>query len=82
MANPYAWTPCIGYSTLFREPRIGIDKMLRSPGHDYIIALRHGHLFRIPLKSRSDNVPYWRLRAAFEHVFNQPRKTDDLPSPH
>lgn len=51
-----------------REPKIGIDKILRSPGHDYIIALTHGHLFRISLKSGSDNVPYGRLKAAFEHV--------------
>lgn len=61
-----------------REPRIGIDKMLRSPGHDYIIALRHGHLFKIPLKSGSDNVPYWRLKAAFEQVLTSSK--DRRPS--
>lgn len=51
-----------------REPRIGIDKMLRSPGHNHIIVLLHGHFFRIPLKSGSNNLPYWRLKAAFEQI--------------
>ena len=51
-----------------REPRIGVDKMLRSPGHDYIIALRRGHIFKISLNSGGDDVSYWRLKAAFEHV--------------
>ena len=51
-----------------REPRVGMDKMLRSPGHEYMIALRRGHIFRIPLKTGSNNVPYRRLKAAFEYV--------------
>lgn len=61
-----------------REPRIGIDKMLRSPGHDYIVALRHGHLFKISLKTGSDNVPYWTLKAAFEYVLASSK--DQRPS--
>lgn len=56
-----------------REPRIGLDKMRRSPGYDHMIALRHGHIFSIPLKSGSDNVPYLRLKAAFDHVIENSR---------
>lgn len=61
-----------------REPRISIDKMLRFPGHDHMIALRHGHIFKIPLKSGSDNVSYRRLKTAFEQVLASSR--DRRPS--
>ena len=61
-----------------REPRSGVDKMLRSPGHNHVIALRHGHIFRISLRRGSDSVPYWKMKAAFEYVLANSR--DQRPS--
>ena len=56
-----------------REPRIGVDKMLRSPRKDHVIALRHGHIFKISLKRGLDSVPYWDIKAAFEYVLANSR---------
>lgn len=50
-----------------REPRIGIDKMHRSPGNDSVIVLRRGHVFQVSLTDKSGMIPFRRLKAAFDY---------------
>ena len=57
-----------------REPRVGCDRMRRYPGHNYLIALRHGHIYKIQLENSSGNIPRSRLKAAFRHVLANSEK--------
>lgn len=51
-----------------RQPRKRVDQILRSPGHSHLIAMRHGHLYKVPVAVCSEVPLYPRLRAAFGEV--------------
>lgn len=53
-----------------REPRLGKDVMMKYPGNDYLVAFRHGHVFKIPLRNGDKPASYVELRAAFQQILD------------
>ncbi len=51
-----------------REPGIGIDKVCRYPGNNYLVALRHGHVFKIILEEDGGVTSHSTLKRKFEAV--------------
>jgi len=51
-----------------REPRLKVDKIRRSLEENYLIALRHGHFFKIRLLNEEGDRSFRRLKVAFEHI--------------
>lgn len=61
-----------------RSPGIKVDKMHRFPGNDYLVALRHGHIFKVLLEVRDQAVSISNLNAIFQWILD---KADEvLPS--
>ncbi|KAH8671737.1 putative polyketide synthase [Xylariales sp. PMI_506] len=52
-----------------RTPVIGCDRMDRWPGHDYIVVMRRGHVFKVPLQdSEASVLTAEQLAAIFEAI--------------
>jgi len=51
-----------------REPRLKVDKIRRSLEENYLIALRHGHFFKVRLLNEEGDRSFRRLKVAFEHI--------------
>ena len=52
-----------------RTPALGCDVAERWSGHDYIVAMRHGHAYKIPLRDQQGHIlsqPH--LKAIFDSV--------------
>ena len=55
-----------------RTPALECDVAERWSGHDYVVAMRHGHAYKIPLRDqqgRNISQPY--LKAIFEVIAEQ-----------
>ena len=54
-----------------RQPGIGIDKVCKYPGNNYLVALRRGHVFKIMLEEDGRGTSYLnlkhKLQAVIEH---------------
>jgi acyl carrier protein len=62
-----------------REPGVGFDVMRNTPRNDYLVALRHGHMFRIDLcEGDGGAVPWWKLKEIFQSLLDHSAKV--LPS--
>lgn len=61
-----------------RTPGIKIDKMHRFPGNDYLVVLRHGHIFKVLLKDRGQAVSISSLNAIFQWILDEANQA--LPS--
>ncbi|RYP61834.1 hypothetical protein DL770_009703 [Monosporascus sp. CRB-9-2] len=47
-----------------RTPSVGCDRVGRWPGNDYLVAMRHGHVYKVPLRGQNGNiVSHDRLKA-------------------
>ena len=53
-----------------REPGIGVDRICRYPGNDYLMALRRGHIFKVELAEKGKPVSYLTLRARFQSIID------------
>lgn len=52
-----------------RRPHLDVDEIKRCPGHDFILVMRHGHYFKVNLKSDSGELlPYGALLATFQAI--------------
>ena len=54
-----------------REPRTSVDTMHKFPSHDYLVAMRHGHFFKIALKKGQERVSYLNLKATFQAILDR-----------
>ncbi len=55
-----------------REPRIGVDSMQKFPGYDYLVAMRKGHFFKVPLSRHNKPISILSLKATFRTIIDQP----------
>ena len=53
-----------------REPAVGVDKICRYPGNDYLMALRRGHIFKVELAKKGKPVTFLTLRAKFQSIID------------
>ena len=60
-----------------REPAVGVDKIRKYPGNNYIMALRHGHIFKINMEVDGEMPSLLRLKAAFSAIIIH---SEDIPS--
>lgn len=51
-----------------REPGIGIDKICKYPGNDYVVAIRRGQFFKVQLAENKMSLPYSKLKTEFEAI--------------
>ncbi|KAL8902296.1 MAG: hypothetical protein Q9207_004780 [Kuettlingeria erythrocarpa] len=61
-----------------RLPGRDIDTVKKHPGNDYLVAMRKGHLFKIPLMEAGRPIPSTTLASAFNRVLTM--STAALPS--
>lgn len=54
-----------------REPHIGVDQMKKYPCNDYLIAMRHGHFFKVALRQEEGNVSFSSLKATFKEILDR-----------
>lgn len=61
-----------------RTPALGCDGYDRFPESDYIVAMRRGHAYKIPLTSHSgQTLAYDKLKNIFEAIIQQtPKETN------
>lgn len=55
-----------------RVPQKGCDRVDRWPGNEYLVAMRRGHVWKIPLVDSGQIVSHTRLRLAFESILREP----------
>ena len=56
-----------------RTPVLGCDRVDRWPGNEYVAAMIHGHMYKIPLREEGGLiVSHERLKAAFQRILQQP----------
>ncbi|OCL04357.1 hypothetical protein AOQ84DRAFT_416453 [Glonium stellatum] len=67
--NLYEW-----FFNATREPRAGKDETVKYPGNDYLVAFRHGHVFKIVLRDGNGPTPFHALKAAFQKILNSEKK--------
>lgn len=55
-----------------REPNLGCDRMRKFVGdeYNYLVALRHGHAFKIALINEGVNVSYGNLKDSFQAILD------------
>lgn len=52
-----------------RVPVIGCDRVDRWPENDYLVAMRHGHVYKVPLqKSGGRTISHEKLKAIFQAI--------------
>ena len=61
-----------------REPRLGSDEMHQFKGHNHIVVLRRGHVFKVELQEDGVIVPYAHLRDTFEEITQVVHDEDEL----
>ena len=61
-----------------RKPRTKADCVQRFPNNNYLVALRHGHTFKIALEQKGKNVSYTSLKNVFQVVLD--RSCQKVPS--
>ena len=55
-----------------RTPALECDVAERWSGHDYVVAMRHGHAYKIPLRDQQGcNISQPYLKAIFEIIAEQ-----------
>ena len=59
-----------------REPRIGRDEVMKYPGNDYLVAFRHGHVFKIPLRNVDGPTSYGELKDTFRGILDTEKRPD------
>ncbi|KAF2262952.1 putative polyketide synthase [Lojkania enalia] len=52
----------------YRRPGLGCDTTLKFPENDFILVMRHGHIYKIPLTDRGIMVSFGKLMAIFETI--------------
>ena len=61
-----------------REPRLGSDEMHQFKGHDHIVVLRRGRVFKVKLQEDGVSIPYAHLRDTFEEIILAVHDEDEL----
>lgn len=51
-----------------RTPSVGIDKLHRYPGNNYLVALRRGHIFKVMLTKGGESATFASLKTTFEAI--------------
>ena len=51
-----------------RKPAVGIDEMQKSPGNNFLVALRRGHLVQMHLEENGQQLAQTRLKTMFQLV--------------
>jgi hypothetical protein len=52
-----------------RTPVLGCDRVDRWPGNDYLVAMRHGHVYKVPLMlADGQKISHLRLKAIFQAI--------------
>jgi hypothetical protein len=52
-----------------RVPVLGCDRVDRWPGNDYLVAMRHGHVYKVPLMlADGQKISHLRLKAIFQAI--------------
>lgn len=52
-----------------REPGVGMDRIVKSAGYEYMIVMRRGHFFQVTLPGRgTEKISYWDLKNALENI--------------
>ena len=57
-----------------REPHASVDQVRRYTGHDFMIVLRRGHIFKVELVQDDEPVKYQSLEATFDAILDQTHK--------
>ena len=60
-----------------RQPGLGIDKVCKYPGNNYLVALRRGHVFKIMLEEDGRGMSYLTLKRTFQAVLEQSMEKRD-----
>ena len=53
-----------------RKPAVGIDEMQKSPGNNFLVALRRGHLVQMHLEENGQQLAQTRLKKMFQLVLD------------
>ena len=61
-----------------RRPHVTIDQLQRFPGIDYLVALRHGHYYKIMLRDGDSGVSFAKLKSKFQGILE--RDHEHVPS--
>ena len=54
-----------------RRPHVPIDRLQRFPGNDYLVALRHGHYYKIMLRDGDSHVSFANLESKFQGILER-----------
>lgn len=60
-----------------RKPHNSTDQMRIFPSNDYLVAMRHGHFFKVALRQADGDVSLTSLKATFQEILY--RTLDDAP---
>ncbi|KAK1996712.1 beta-ketoacyl synthase domain-containing protein [Colletotrichum falcatum] len=63
-----------------RLPGVPFDRMAKFPGNDYMAVLHRGHLLKVQLKDREENVTVEALTETFNSILNRPDVEDSWTS--
>lgn len=63
-----------------REPHIGIDRMRKYAGCDYMVVLRRGHMFKVELIEGGKPVAQQALEATFDEILDQSHENKVSPA--
>ena len=54
-----------------RKPGTGVDSMQKFSGHEYVVAMRKGHFFKVPLSRHNEPISIFSLEATFQKILDQ-----------
>ncbi|KAF2475207.1 putative polyketide synthase [Lindgomyces ingoldianus] len=57
----------------YRRPGLGCDTTLRFPGNDYIVAMRNGNVYKIPLLEHEATISHAKFTAIFQTILQDAR---------
>ncbi|KAK2011526.1 beta-ketoacyl synthase domain-containing protein [Colletotrichum eremochloae] len=63
-----------------RLPGVPFDRMAKFPGNDYMAVLHRGHIFKVELKDREENVTVEALTKIFDSILNRQDTEDSWTS--